>query len=1825
MPITTDLNVNPYFDDFSADKNFHRILFRPHMAVQARELTQLQTILQDQIEMFGDNILREGTIVTGGNFSEESKLSYVKLQDLSATGGSISVQSYVGMTAKGKSSGIEAYIVAGAFGLETQAPNLNTIWVKYTKSSIAADGVTDVKVFYDGEEIEIYTSTGTLVNTAIAAKSAATGFGYGVRCGEGIIYQKGHFIRFKDALTIISKYDTVPDGVVVGFQTNEAIIDSYADPTLLDNANSFNNYNAPGANRLQLVPELVVKTIAEGQADEHFFALQEYSNGKVVRRNLDTVYSKIGDMLAKRTSEESGNYVVSGFTLDVEESLVDPNNITLVVSQGTAYVEGFRVNTVGDIRVETSKGDANSNFQTEQNQIVSTSYGNYVVVEDMYGVFDFENIGEVQLYDALQTATSAPAASAGNQIGVARVRAVANHETGTYRLYLMNVNMNSGSTFQDVKSIANLNLGFANVVTAKFNDAGLARAIFATGRTNLKTYDYAETNYTYRTTFDFIVSSPTTIQMTVSGANEEFPYGAGPLTTDQLKDIILIDTATGAPLNMTGASAILSADGRTLNVVLGVATAATNVTAYFNVVKNGILPLGKVIQNRTVTINTGTHANGITGPYSLGMPDVYKLNSVMMNGVDVTSYFTLNTNQRDAYYDLSYVTMRGLTIAAGAVLTINVDVFTKQNTGAFQQTFFTVDSYPVDDVSATLTFGNIRTQDIPVYTSETGAVFSLRDSIDFRPYADTTWVSGTANPSDVAAFNAGNVYFTAPNSLLTTTYSYYLGRYDKLIIDQYGNFSVINGVSAENPVPPADHSKTMTLGTFYIPPYPALPSRVANKLGMPRNGVRVQRHNNKRYTMQDIRAIDTRIVNLEYYTSLNALETKTKDLFILDANGLDRFKNGIYVDAFRDLSGADITNNQFAAGIDFSEQTIHPKFRTYVLDLQVKSKTGLSDSGEALTLDYSEVVSIDQPYATAFKSCTTGLYNFSGQMFMFPEIDAAADVTRAPDVVLNIDLSTPFAEFTDALSQIIPLQRETVVQKSGEQRIALTSAEKADLAAQGITGMNFKRVSSTKTEVTNFAAGDGDINTESIGDFVTDIEMSPWLRAREVKVFVTGLRPNTRFYPYFDRRSITEFCAPAKKNSSITAASATSSNVVTESQISKSGTYGSTLRSDAAGNLFFVFNIPQEEFKVGDRLLEVFDAPTYSSKDSLTSYASKTYFGFNYSVSKTGVTASTRMPEFSSSRETIVTETVRYTHDPIIQSFIIDQDASDDSYSMVTGVDVYFGSKSDTVGISAMLREMNNGIPTAVNVPHSVVHLNTDDITVSDNGSVATRITFNSPVPLRTNTEYGLCLFPDGGNPDFKVAISRTGETDLITGLAVVHDTNSGMVFTSTNNRTWTPYQSENLKFKLYSAVFNSASGSAVLENKDQEYFTLSNVVGSFKAGEKVYVKKAAYNTGTLGLISGSTSLGGSSTLFGTELVANDWFIADVKDSNGYIQLLQVTDNGIQTATSVLLSEMPSVTATSVKWYVTTVGTVSEFYADANKLALRNSSAKSDRSLYFKPGDVIVGVETGTTATIASVDLQEISYIQPNVRRVETVNTRSKFYSKLSDGIKLNETYCPYNSTTFLRNTDSYLPSKSSVLAGYTAAEFRLDLETLLNATPIKTTPIIDYTASNVLAYEYIINNDATGETTNNGKALAKYVSKTAELADGMDATDLRVYMTAYRPTDTDVKVYAKLMSVSDGRLSSEVGWTELKIAPESDGYSSSGNRYDFKEFVFELPTVVSTAYDTASFDGNNFHYISSDDVIHDSFKKFAFKIVMLSSKHSVVPRVKDIRAIALS
>ena len=92
--MSLNFNVDPYYDDFDQTKNFHRILFKPGRAVQARELTQIQSMVQKQIDLFGRHVFKEGSIVIPGEFIIDLKSPYVKVKDLDSVSAEVTIAEF---------------------------------------------------------------------------------------------------------------------------------------------------------------------------------------------------------------------------------------------------------------------------------------------------------------------------------------------------------------------------------------------------------------------------------------------------------------------------------------------------------------------------------------------------------------------------------------------------------------------------------------------------------------------------------------------------------------------------------------------------------------------------------------------------------------------------------------------------------------------------------------------------------------------------------------------------------------------------------------------------------------------------------------------------------------------------------------------------------------------------------------------------------------------------------------------------------------------------------------------------------------------------------------------------------------------------------------------------------------------------------------------------------------------------------------------------------------------------------------------------------------------------------------------------------------------------------------------------------------------------------------------------------------------------------------------------------------------------------------------------------------------------------------------------
>ena len=146
------------------------------------------------------------------------------------------------------------------------------------------------------------------------------------------------------------------------------------------------------------------------------------------------------------------------------------------------------------------------------------------------------------------------------------------------------------------------------------------------------------------------------------------------------------------------------------------------------------------------------------------------------------------------------------------------------------------------------------------------------------------------------------------------------------------------------------------------------------------------------------------------------------------------------------------------------------------------------------------------------------------------------------------------------------------------------------------------------------------ISTQTVGNFVSDVSLQPYIRNRIISFVATNLRPNHQVYVHFDSINVSQYCAPAL----IPATGADTSNYLS---VPKNGNWGDPLYTDSLGRIAVQFNIPANTFKTGDRTIEINNVQNMvTGKYSITMMAQAVYTASNLSVTKTPLTLTTVNP-----------------------------------------------------------------------------------------------------------------------------------------------------------------------------------------------------------------------------------------------------------------------------------------------------------------------------------------------------------------------------------------------------------------------------------------------------------------------------------------------------------------------------------------------------------------------------------------------------------------------
>jgi len=558
MAQKTDLNISPYYDDFDRNKDFYKVLFKPGFPVQARELTTLQSIFQNQVEYFGKNIFKEGSMVLPGAITFDNQFSAVQL-DASNLGVDVAlyIKNFIGKKVTGQLSGVSASIQYVALTSDNSIVDNLTIYVKYSDSG--NDYITET--FQDGESLfasENVTYGNTTINagtpfaTLIAENATSTGSSASI--DNGVYFVRGIFANVNKQTLILDYYSNTPS-YRVGLKIEEKIVNAKDDDSLYDNAKGFTNFAAPGADRFKLSLTLTKKSLTDYN-DTDFIELLRVDDGKIKKIQDKTVYNIIRDYIAERTYDESGHYSVEPFDVKIVDSLNDrlgndglflegettdsgntPTDdlMCVQVSPGKAYVAGYDVENqstkVLDVaKPRTTETVVNSNIPFEMGHLLRVNNVSGAIQENVVVTLNNQFTGD------------SPTGVGSARVYTFNLTDAAYEDASTqWDLYLYDVQTYTTLTFN--RTVSASEIPKSSYIQGKSSGASGYAVAAATG---------ADTLSLNQTSGTFVTNE----QLVINGIDSSLTVSA--VTANGIKEIKSVSAASGSGFPAFTADTVLS-------------------------------------------------------------------------------------------------------------------------------------------------------------------------------------------------------------------------------------------------------------------------------------------------------------------------------------------------------------------------------------------------------------------------------------------------------------------------------------------------------------------------------------------------------------------------------------------------------------------------------------------------------------------------------------------------------------------------------------------------------------------------------------------------------------------------------------------------------------------------------------------------------------------------------------------------------------------------------------------------------------------------------------------------------------------------------------------------------------------------------------------------------------------------------------------------------------------------------------------------------------------------------------------------------------------
>ena len=1988
MAIDTNFNASPYYDDYDEDKKFLRVLFKPGFAVQARELTQAQTIAQKQVERFGNHIFKNGSIVTGAStFLQDA--TYIKLN---STFGGVDV-------------------VANNFIGETILSNDESKRAEVIKVYEADEGTGDpitlmVKQLYGDAFVSTETIKTNEVSPYFASIVSTDGVGTGqvFSVTEGVFYYEGFFIKNDEQTIAISKYNNTTSNLRIGFEITESLVKNSSDTSLLDPALDASNYQAPGADRFKIDLTLTTRDIASTDTTK-FIELTQIEDGGQTRSYQLPIYSVIEDTLARRTYDESGNYTVRPFNISLQTNTSNTANMDVILSPGKAYVFGYEYETISPSIITVPKPRTTVNIQ---NKKLSADYGNFVYTTGQFGTFPINSLSTVDLHcvpNASINLTST-ASITNTKIGTARVKSVffdsasntSNSATYSYKTFLFDVSVgsltgtirsaNSGNVtigntaagqifssvtdaykgarlritsgsgsdespktitafdatnqlitldsnyittpsntsvwsidfeFSETESLATFSgttrVNSVDIDTrskdpaSTFNDVYLADdffepLVFPLGQNYITANTISDFSFSYRRLYASQSFSANDSPVLSVGSGESIPVanttsakqenyqvvvtsvGSSPYAVGQTIPVDKITTVNTTTRKLT----VEDAGTMTANIIATIdftlasgnpAKVKTLVPENANVQTSGgesINTNGVIVYANASTSQTTIQANNVVKTpgtiQSLYVSDVIELVSVYdFNGAavantgysDITSRYTLNDGQKDSYYDHSSIVLKpGFSSPIGP-LVVRYKRYSSSGSG-----FFSVDSYPTYET-------------IPTFASPTtGNEFELRDSLDFRPVRKnaTNALDGTTVTTtfDVDPTTTGPK-IPEYGSDIIFDYSYYLPRIDKVILNKNRTFDVIQGIPSLTPDEPKNKNDSMNLYILLEPAYIDTTEDIS-----------VRYINNRRYTMRDIGAIEKRVENLEYYTSLSLLEqdaVNKQDLTILDSTNLPRFKNGIIVDAFKGHSVADVSSVEYAASIDPQEQELRPSFNisSRMLTFDSSNSSGYLQTGPFVTVQANNITFVNQPLASRTLNINPfNVVNFLGKIELNPKTDIWFDINRKADVLINIGGDQDAWDFVLKNLKNGGTTTEWNSWKTKWSGTTKTEERIGDGRLWQSETNNFIRTTETtkkkqtRTGVRTTVATE--TITQSIGDRIVDVSVIPYMREKSVLFTATDFKPDTVLYPFFDNTSVEPYVVRLNRiildstNLQYSAKTANTETIRVFNNITSTNNATAVVVKTSNNSIFIANLVPTGNLNLPNANVIGDVSGTTVRIAGYEHYAGRTN-------AATSTTITLALDASGANNEGYYANTLNSNTISVVSGTGAGQQRTISSYIAATRTATISTPWSTTpdansfYSIGRLTTTRSGDVAGVFNIPTGTFRTGEKSFRLIDNpaGDVPssstngdasffaqgmlqtveetfistiqpvlqrtsvkdTRVTTTTKVtdtpvagwwdPLAQTFLIAPAQYPQGIYVDSIRVCFKTKHDSIPVTLQLRPTVNgypSSTIVYPYGSVTLTPDKvkvtdSPNLDdvTKYTEFVFDTpiymlpGEHSFVLLSNSLGYEAYVGEVGKLDLVTGLQISEQPYGGSLFRSQNGSTWTPDEQTdmlfrinrkVFSTSS-ATAQFLIDAPSSNVLFDLVNTITSDIEVANTSINYSFLSERST---------GGLTSFIP---------FNAKEDYTMYDVDGRRVLNAARGNTTFILQATMSTIN------TDISPVLDVTRFGAIFVDN-DINNLPLLNSGFSITTSGSGYTANANVTISGgggSGANAFAVANVTTGNITSIIVdVPGSGYTTSPTITIGAppVPGGNTTSAVTYNGEdkktggnAAARYITRRVTLADGFDSGDLRVYLTAYKPSGSLIGVYYKLLSGSDSDVFDNKSYQLMTELGNPNFVSTTGT--DYRELTF-APGSSSVA--------NNSIVYTSGSTAFNSFKTFAIKIVMSGTDTTDVPKIRDLRVIAL-